>query len=99
MKRQKDVIADDKAPREKDVQYATGEEQRAITNSSRSNEMAAPKWKRRSVSDGENQVWRCKEQYRIGTWNVRSMNHGKLDMVKQEMARVDTDILGISELK
>ena len=56
MKRQKDVIAVDKAPREKDVQYATGEEQRAITNSSRSNEMAAPKWKRRSVSDGENQV-------------------------------------------
>ena len=56
MKRQKDVIADDKAPREKDVQYATGEEQRAITNSSRSNEMAAPKWKRHSVSDGENQV-------------------------------------------
>ena len=56
MKRQKDVIADDKAPREKDVQYATGEEQRAITNSSRSNEMAAPKWKRHSVSDVENQV-------------------------------------------
>ena len=44
MKRQKDVTAEDKAPREKDVQYATGEEQRAITNSSRSNEMAAPKW-------------------------------------------------------
>ena len=41
----------------------------------------------------------CKEQYCIGTWNVRSMNQGKLDMVKQEMARVNTDILGISELR
>ena len=41
----------------------------------------------------------CKEQYCIGTWNVRSMNHGKLEMVKQEMARVNIDILGISELK
>ena len=40
-----------------------------------------------------------KEQYWIGTWNVRSMNQGKLEMVKQEMARVNIDILGISELK
>ena len=43
---------------------------------------------------------RCfKEQYCIGTWNVRSMNQGKLEVVKQEMARVNVDILGISELK
>ena len=41
----------------------------------------------------------CKEQYCIGTWNVRSMNQGKLEIVKQEMARVNVDILGISELK
>ena len=41
----------------------------------------------------------CKEQYHIGTWNVRSMNQGNLEMVKQEMARVNTDILGISKLK
>ena len=41
----------------------------------------------------------CKEQYCIGTWNVRSMNQGKLDVVKQEMARVNVNILGISELK
>ena len=40
-----------------------------------------------------------KEQYCIGTWNVRSMNQGKLEAVKQEMARVNVDILGISELK
>ena len=44
-------------------------------------------------------VRRCKEQYCIGTWNVRSMNQGKLEVVKQEMARVNVDILGISEQK
>ena len=41
----------------------------------------------------------CKEQYCIGTWNVRSMNQGKLEVVKQELAKVNIDILGISELK
>ena len=41
----------------------------------------------------------CKEQYCIGTWNVRSMNQGKLEVVKQEMARVNVNILGISKLK
>ena len=41
----------------------------------------------------------CKEQYYIGTWNVRSMNQGKLEVVKQDMARVNVNILGISELK
>ena len=44
-------------------------------------------------------VQSCKEQYCIGTWNVRSMNQVKLEVVKQEMARVDVDILGISKLK
>jgi len=51
------------------------------------------------VSDGESKVQCCKEQYCIRTWNVRSTNQGKLDMVKQEMARVNIDILGISEPK
>ena len=41
----------------------------------------------------------CKEQYCVGTWKVRSMNQGKLEVVKQEMARVNVDILGIRELK
>ena len=50
------------------------------------------------TSDGS-KVRCCKEQYCIGSWNVRSMNQGKLEVVKQEMARVDIDILGISELK
>ena len=51
------------------------------------------------VSGGESKVQCCKEQYCIGTWNVRSMNQGKLEVVKQEMVRVNVDILGISELK
>ena len=51
------------------------------------------------VTGDRSKVQCCKEQYCIGTWNVRSMNQGKLEVVKQEMARVNTDILGISELK
>ena len=51
------------------------------------------------VTDDGGQVQCCKEQYCIGTWNLRSMNQGKLEVVKQEMARVNVDILGISELK
>ena len=69
---------------------------------SRKNEEAKPKWKQPPVVDvtGDgNKVQCCTEQYCIGIWNVRSMNQGKLEVVKQEMARVNTDILGISELK
>ena len=44
-------------------------------------------------------VWFCKEQFCMGTWNLRSMTQGKLEVVKQEMARVNFDILGISKLK
>ena len=51
-----------------------------------------------ATGDGS-KVGYCKEQYCIGTWNVRSMNQGKLEVVKQEMARVNIDILGISEIK
>ena len=51
------------------------------------------------VTGDGSKVQCCKEQYCIGTWNVRSMNQGKLEVVKQEMARVNIDILGISELK
>ena len=59
------------------------------------------KWKRRSavdVSGGASKAQCCKEQHCLGTWNVRSMNQGKLEVLKQEMARVNIDILGISEL-
>ena len=50
------------------------------------------------VTGDRSKVWWCKEQYCIGTWNVKSMNQGKLEVVKQEMARVNVDILGISKL-
>ena len=50
------------------------------------------------VTGDGSKVQCCKEKYRIGTWNVRSMNQDKLEVVKQEMARVKVDILGISEL-
>ena len=50
------------------------------------------------VTGDRSKVQGCKEQYCIGTWNVRSMNQGKLEAVKREMARVNVDILGISEL-
>ena len=68
------------------VQYATGEEWR---NSSRKND----------VTSGEGIAQYSTEKNCIGTWNVRSMNQGKLDMVRQEVAKVNIDILGISELK
>ena len=52
-----------------------------------------------NVTGDESKVLCCKEQYCIGSWNVRFMNQDKLEVVKQETARVNTDILGISELK
>ena len=86
-------------PRLVSAQYATGDQWR---NNFRKNEETEPKQKQCpavDVTDDRSKVRRCKEQYCIGTWNVRSMKQGKLAMVKQEMVRVNTDILGISELK
>ena len=99
MKRQKDMILKDETPRLVGAQYATGDQWR---NNSRKNEGMEPKQKQHPAvyvtGDGSKvQCW--KEQYCIGTWNVRSMNQGKLEVVKQEMARANIDILGISELK
>ena len=51
------------------------------------------------VTGDGSKVWFCKEQYCIGTWNDRSMNQGKLKVVKQEMAQVNVNTLGINELK
>ena len=99
MKRQKDRTLKDELPRSVGAQYATGDHRR---NNSKKNEEMEPKQKQYPgvdvTSDGS-KVWCCKEQFCIGTWNVRSMNQGKLEMVKQEMARVNTNILGISEWK
>ena len=98
MKRQKDMTPEDDPPRAEGVQHATGE-QSAITNSSRKIEVVGSKRNQHSgmdVSDGEGKDRCYKEQYCIGTWDVRPMNQGKLDMVKQEMARLTINILGIS---
>ena len=97
MKRQKDRTLEDELPRSVGVQYATGDQWR---NNSRKNEETEPKQKQHPVANGTgdgSKVWFCKEQYCIGTWNVRSTNQGKLEVVKQEMARVNVDILGISK--
>ena len=95
----KKMILRDELPRLVGAQYAPGEEWR---NSSRRNEEAEPKWKQCpsvDMSGGESKVCCCEEQYCIETWNVRSMNPGKSEVVKQETARVNINILGISELK
>ena len=99
MKRQNDRILKEELPRSVGAQYATGDQWR---NNSRENEGMEPKQKQYPVVDvtsDRSKVRYCKEQYCIGTWNVRSMNQGKLEVVQQEMARVNVDILGISELK
>ena len=89
----------DELPGSVGAQYGTGEEWR---NNYRENEEMEPKQKQHPVVDvtGDGSKVRCcKEQYCIGTWNVRSMNQGKLEVVKQELARMNINILGISELK
>ena len=73
-----------------------------MDNHSRKNEEMEPKEKQHAAVDvtaDGSKARCCKEQYSIGTWNVRSMNQNKLEVVKQEMARVNIDLLGISELK
>ena len=99
MKRQKDMTLKDELPRSGGVQYATEEEWR---NNSRKNEQTEPKWKQHpfvDMSGNESKVWCCKGKwYRepgmLGPW-IKI----KLEVVKQEMARMNIDILGISELK
>ena len=98
MKRQKYMTLKDELPRSVGAQYATEEEWR---NNSRKNEDMEPNQKQHPLVDvtGDgSKVRYCKEHYCIGTSNVRSMNQGKLHMVKQEMARVNINIL-VSELK
>ena len=96
MKRQNDMTLKEELPQSVGTQYATADQWR---NNSRKNEGMGPKQKQYPVVDvtGErSNVQCCKEQYFIGTWNVRSMNQSKLEEVKQEMARVNIDILGES---
>ena len=99
MKRQKVMTLKDKLPRTVGAQYAIGDQWR---NSSRKDEEAKSKQKQHPFVDvtGDGSKIQCyKEQYCIGTWSVMSTNQGKLEVFKQEMARVNIDILGISELK
>ena len=99
MKRQKDRTLKDELPRSVGAQYATGDQWR---HNSRKNKGMGPKQKQHPVVDGtgdRRKVQCCKEQYCIGTWNVRSMNQGKLGVIKQERARVNIGIFGISERK
>ena len=99
MKRQNNRITKEEFPRSVGAQYAAGDQQR---NNSRKNEGMEPKQKQYPAVDAtgdRSKVRCCKEKYCIGTWNVRSMNQGKLEVVKQETARVNFDILEISKLK
>ena len=99
IKRQTDRTQKDELPRSVSAQYATGDQWR---NKSRKNEGNVPKQKQHPVVEGTgdgSEVQCYQEQYCIGTWNIRYMNQGKLEVVKEEMARVNTDILGISKLK
>ena len=94
MKRQKDRTLKDELPRSVGARNAIGDQWR---NNSRKNEDTEPKLKQHPVVDvtGDGSKVRCcKKRYCIGTWNVRSMTQGKLEVVKQEMARVNVDILG-----
>ena len=94
MKRQKDRKLKDQLPRSVGAQYATRDQWR---NDSRKNEGTKPNQKQHPVVDGTgdgSKVQCCKEYYCIGTWNDRSMDHGKLEVVKQVKARVNLDILG-----
>ena len=99
MKRQKDKTLKEELPRSVGAQYATGDQWR---NNSRKNEGKEPKQKQHPVVDvtgDRSKVQFYKEQYCIGTWNVMSMNQGKLEVVKQEITRVNIDILGVSTLR
>ena len=84
MKRQKDRTLKDEIPRSVGAQYDTGDQWR---NNSRKNEGMEPKQNQHPVVDvtgDRSKIQYCKEQYCIGTWNVRSMNQGKLEGVKRE---------------
>ena len=97
-KRQKDRTLKDELPRSVGAQYATGDQWR---NNSRKNEKMEPKQKRHPVVDvtGDGSKVRCcKEQCCIGTWNVRTMNQGKLKVVRQEMARGNINSLGRTKM-
>ena len=99
MKRQKHRTLKDEIPRSVGAQYAVVDQWR---NNSRKTKEMEPKQKQCPlvdvIADGS-KIQCCKEQYCIGTGNIRSMNQGKLKVIRQEIASVNIDILEISELK
>ena len=93
-KRQKARTLKDECSKSVGIHYAPGDQWR---NNSRKNDGMEPKQKQCPIVNGtgdRSKVRCCKEQYYIGTWNVKSVNQRKLEVVKQEM---NIDILGISE--
>ena len=91
MKRQNDRILKEELPRSVSAQYATGDQWK---NNSKKNEGMEPEQKQHPIVNGtgdRSNVRCCKEQYCIGTWSVRSMSQGKLEVVKQKMARVNVE--------
>ena len=97
--KQKDRTLEDELPRSVGAQYPTGDQWR---NNSRKNEEPEPKQKQHPSGDvtaDRTKVQCCTGQYCTGTWNIKPMNQGKLEVVKQVMARVNINILGISKLK
>ena len=99
MQRQNDRILKGELPRSVSAQHAIGDQWR---NNFRKNEGMEPKQKQYpvvNVTGDRSKVQCCKEQYCIETWNVSSINQGNLEVVKQEIAIVNVDILGISKLK
>ena len=98
-KRQKARTLKDECSKSVGIHYAPGDQWR---NNSRKSEQPEPKQKQHpavDVTGDGSKIQCCKEQYSIGTWNVRSVKQGKLEVVKQEMASVNVGTLVISELK
>ena len=96
------MVLEDETPRSEGAGKITGEEPKSGTSSTVNNDAFESKPKGSSIA--EHYRYKRNDQsflktYRIGTWNVRSMNQGKLEIVKSEMDRIKIDILGISELK
>ena len=98
MKGQNDRILKDELPRSVGAQYATGDQWRNDSRKNEGTESKQTQYPFVGVTGDRSKVQGCKEQYCIGTWNVRSLDQGKLEVVKQEMARVNVNILGISEV-
>ena len=95
-KKQKDRTLKDELPRSVGAQYVTGDQWRNNSRKNEGMELKQKQYQAVDVTGDRSKIRCCKEQYCIGTCNVRSMNPGKLKVVKQEIARVNINILGIS---